>query len=88
MMKTRCLTRSLQGLELAVGVGRVLRLRLWLRPFPSISPAFCGWVCCFAFSAPFLPKAASPLPAIPAPVIPLSSALTGSLSSAPAAGSF
>ena len=89
MMKTLFLTLSQGWLEIAVAVGLVLLLRLCLRPFPKYLTCLLWLGVLFRLLCPFsLPKAASPLPAIPAPVIPLSSALTGSPQPAPAAGSF
>lgn len=89
VMKTLFLILSQGWLEIAVAVGLVLLLRLCLRPFPKYLTCLLWLGVLFRLLCPFsLPKAASPLPAIPAPVIPLSSALTGSPQPAPAAGSF
>lgn len=88
-MKTLFLILSQGWLEIAVAVGLVLLLRLCLRPFPKYLTCLLWLGVLFRLLCPFsLPKAASPLPAIPAPVILLSSALTGSPQPAPAAGSF
>ncbi len=89
MMKTLFLTLSQGWLEIAVAVGVVLLLRLCLRPFPKYLTCLLWLGVLFRLLCPFsLPKAANPLPAIPAPEIPLSSALTGSPQPASAAGSF
>ena len=89
MMKTLFLTLSQGWLEIAVAVGLVLLLRLCLRPFPKYLTCLLWLGVLFRLLCPFsLPKAANPLPAIPAPEIPLSSALTASPQPAPAAGSF
>ena len=89
MMKTFFLTLSQGWLEIAVVVGVVLLLRLCLRPFPKYLTCLLWLGVLFRLLCPFsLPKAASPLPAIPAPVIPLSPALTGAPQPAPATGSF
>lgn len=89
VMKTLFLILSQGWLEIAAAVGLVLLLRLCLRPFPKYLTYLLWLGVLLRLLCPFsLPKAASPLPAIPAPVIPLSSALTGSPQPAPAAGSF
>ena len=89
MIKTLFLTLSQGWLEIAVAVGLVLLLRLCLRPFPKYLTCLLWLGVLFRLLCPFsLPKAASPLPAIPAPDILLPQALTASPQAAPAAGSF
>ena len=89
VIKTLFLTLSQGWLEIAAAVGLVLLLRLCLRPFPKYLTCLLWLGVLFRLLCPFsLPKAASPLPAIPAPDILLPQALTASPQAAPAAGSF
>ena len=89
MMKTLFVTLSQGWLEIAAAVGLVLLLRLCLRPFPKYLTCLLWMGVLFRLLCPFsLPKAMSPLPAIPAPEIPLPSAFPVSPQIAPAAGAF